>query len=82
MSSTVICPSLARNAKRLISASTPRNVNNSAFLTTGTINPFGPETAIEISAKSKATLWSPSIIEFTSGNNCNALVTAFVKNDI
>ena len=34
------------------------------------------------SAKSKATLWSPSIIEFTSGYNCKALVTAFVKNDI
>ena len=52
ISSTVILPSLARIAKRLTSDSTPLNDRFSAFLITGTINPFGPETAIEISLKS------------------------------
>ena len=52
ISSTVICPSRALIAKRLISASIPRKVKFSALRTTGTINPFGPETAIEISQKS------------------------------
>src|SRR5690554_5951190 len=82
ISSTVICPSRALVAKRLISASIPRNDNNSALRTTGTINPFGPETAMEISAKSNLICSCPSIIEFTSGNNSNARVTALVKNDI
>src|SRR5690606_14098382 len=82
ISSTVILPSLARVANLLISASMPLKVNNSAFRTTGTINPFGPDTAIEISANSYL-IWScPSIIEFTSGYSSNALVTALVKKDI
>ena len=56
ISSTVICPSRARNAKRFTSLSTPLNVKFSAFLITGTINPLGPDTAIEISWKSWLTL--------------------------
>ena len=49
ISSTVICPSRARVAKRFTSASTPLNERFSAFLITGTINPLGPDTAIDIS---------------------------------
>ena len=49
ISSTVICPSRALIARRLISASTPLNDSPSALRTTGTINPFGPETATLIS---------------------------------
>ena len=49
ISSTVICPSLALIAKRFTSLSTPLKDKFSAFLITGTIKPFGPETAIEIS---------------------------------
>ncbi len=52
ISSTVILPSLTLVAKSLMLASTPLNVIFSAFLRTGTIKPFGPDTAIEISAKS------------------------------
>ena len=49
MSSTVICPSLARMASRLISCSISLKDKFSAPLTTGTINPFGPETATQMS---------------------------------
>ena len=49
ISSMVICPSLALIAKRFTSLSTPLKLNFSAFLITGTINPFGPETAMDIS---------------------------------
>ena len=49
ISSTVICPSRARIANLFTSASTPLKVKSSAFLITGTISPFGPDTAIEIS---------------------------------
>ena len=49
ISSIVICPSLALIARRFTSLSTPLKLNFSAFLITGTIRPFGPETAIEIS---------------------------------
>ena len=52
ISSMEICPSLARKAKRFTSLSTPLKDKFSAFLITGTINPLGPETAIEISWKS------------------------------
>ena len=52
ISSTVISPSRARIAKRFTSASTPLKVRFSALRITGTINPFGPETAILISQKS------------------------------
>ena len=67
ISSTVICPSRALIANLLISDSIPRKDKFSAFLTTGTINPFGPETATEISQKSYEIFSCPSIIEFTSG---------------
>ena len=52
ISSTVICPSRARVAKRFTSASTPLNERFSALRITGTIKPLGPETAIEMSQKS------------------------------
>ena len=49
ISSTVICPSLARIASLLISCSIYLNESFSALLKTGTIRPFGPETATLIS---------------------------------
>ena len=49
MSSTVIFPSRAFTAKRPISCSIPAKLKVSAFRTTGTISPFGPETATLIS---------------------------------
>src|SRR5690606_2943179 len=55
---------------------------DSAFLITGTTNPFGAETAIEISAKSEYTNSFSSIRAFTAGHSFNAVVTALVKNDI
>ena len=50
ISSGVIFPSLALIAKRLISLSISAKDMRSALRTTGTINPFGDETAIPISA--------------------------------
>ena len=49
ISSTVILPSRALIAKWEISFSIPEKLNNSALRTTGTIRPFGPETATLIS---------------------------------
>ena len=49
ISSGVIFPSLALIAKRFISLSISTKLIFSAFRTTGTINPFGEETAIPIS---------------------------------
>ena len=49
ISSRVIFPSLALVANLLISDSISLKVINSAFLKTGTINPFGALTAIPIS---------------------------------
>ena len=79
ISSTVISPSLALMASLFISFSTPEKVNFWASLTTGTINPFGPETAILISKKSYFICWSPSIILLTSGNSFSAWTVALVK---
>ena len=50
ISSGVILPSLALIASLFISLSISARLILSAFLTTGTINPFGDETAIPISA--------------------------------
>ena len=49
ISSTEICPSRARMARRLISVSTSLKLMASALRTTGTISPLGPETATLIS---------------------------------
>ncbi len=49
ISSTVICPSRARSARRFTSDSIPRKLRFSAFRITGTIRPLGPDTAILIS---------------------------------
>ena len=50
ISSILILPSRALIANLLISDSTPAKSNNSALRTTGTINPLGELTAIEMSA--------------------------------
>ena len=49
MSSKVRLPSLPKSAKRLISFQFRQMKGFSAFRITGTTNPFGVETAIEIS---------------------------------
>ena len=54
----------------------------SALRITGTTNPLGADTAIEMSVKSLNTISSPSIEAFTAGNSFKATLTAFVKKDI
>src|SRR5690606_5970022 len=82
ISSIVNLFSLAFVAKFTISFSIWNKDKDSALRITGTTNPFGADTAIEMSAKSEYTISLSSIRAFTAGHSFNAVVTALVKNDM
>ena len=82
ISSRVISPSRTRIASLLISCSTPAKPRPSAFRITGTIRPFGPLTAMEMSQYPNSIMSLPSIMEFTPGYICRARTQALVKKDM
>ncbi len=82
ISSIVNLLSRALTASAAIAFSICSNDIASALRIIGTTKPLGAETAIEISAKSEYTISLSSIRAFTAGHSANAVVTAFVKNDM
>src|SRR5690606_39948050 len=55
---------------------------DSALRITGTTNPLGADTAMEISQKSEYTISVSSMRALTAGHSFKAVVTALVKKDI
>src|SRR6187402_3679385 len=82
ISSIVNLLSRALVAKATMAFSISARLMLSALRITGTTNPLGADTAIEISAKLLNTTSSPSIRAPTEGHSFNASVTALVKNDM
>ena len=79
ISSTLILPSRTLVARSLMPISTSAKLILLASRSTGTIKPFGPLTATEMSVVSNEIMSSPSIMLATAGNILSARTEAKVK---